>query len=187
MGRSPLGQSPSFLSNDCLAYFRLLAVHVSHSNGMRVHKTEICLLHLVQWVACLCRSWDKCMGSPGNSLSYRESACFENCAKRFLETTQVRLPPPHPCSVRNLPSQIRQALHSVCPVLHNICMVHQGHVDMAYALAKFGFIRAACGGCAVHHSAVPAESVGAWQQWLLMACLPVRLTTCARVVPRHLC
>ena len=49
------------------------------------------------------------MGSPGNSLSYRESACFENCAKRFLETTQVpirsaphRLPVPTelpPCAV----------------------------------------------------------------------------------------
>lgn len=36
------------------------------------------------------------MGSPGNSLSYRESACFENCAKRFLETTQVPIgPAPH--------------------------------------------------------------------------------------------
>lgn len=33
--------------------------------------------------------WDKCMGSPGNYLSSRESACFENCAKRFLETTQL--------------------------------------------------------------------------------------------------
>lgn len=33
--------------------------------------------------------WDKCMGSPGNYLSSRETACFENCAKRFLETTQL--------------------------------------------------------------------------------------------------
>mmetsp|Transcript_5253 Transcript_5253/g.15051 ORF Transcript_5253/g.15051 Transcript_5253/m.15051 type:complete len:86 (+) Transcript_5253:234-491(+) len=44
---------------------------------------------LQQTVAKLTETcWDKCMGSPGNSLSYRESACFENCAKRFLETTQ---------------------------------------------------------------------------------------------------
>lgn len=29
------------------------------------------------------------MGNPGNYLSSRETACFENCAKRFLETTQL--------------------------------------------------------------------------------------------------
>ncbi|KAG7670423.1 hypothetical protein Ndes2526B_g00175 [Nannochloris sp. 'desiccata'] len=32
--------------------------------------------------------WDKCMSSPGNSLSSREQACLDNCARRFLDTTQ---------------------------------------------------------------------------------------------------
>ena len=37
-------------------------------------------------VAQVC--WDKCMGTPGSYLVSREQACFDNCAKRFLETTQ---------------------------------------------------------------------------------------------------
>ncbi|KDD75140.1 hypothetical protein H632_c847p0 [Helicosporidium sp. ATCC 50920] len=32
--------------------------------------------------------WDKCMSSAGSSLSSREKACLENCAKRFLDTSQ---------------------------------------------------------------------------------------------------
>jgi len=33
--------------------------------------------------------WNKCMtGTPGSYLSSREQACFDNCAKRFLDTTQ---------------------------------------------------------------------------------------------------
>lgn len=33
--------------------------------------------------------WDKCMGTPGRSLSSREQACLSECARRFLDTTQV--------------------------------------------------------------------------------------------------
>lgn len=32
--------------------------------------------------------WDKCLGNPGNSLSGREANCLDNCARRFLDTTQ---------------------------------------------------------------------------------------------------
>jgi import inner membrane translocase subunit TIM8 len=35
--------------------------------------------------------WDKCMGTPGSKLSSGESACFTNCAQRFLETSQLIL------------------------------------------------------------------------------------------------
>ena len=35
--------------------------------------------------------WDKCISSPGGSLSGRESSCLENCAKRFIDTTQFIL------------------------------------------------------------------------------------------------
>lgn len=35
--------------------------------------------------------WDKCVGTPGRSLSSREEACLSDCAKRFIETTQVQL------------------------------------------------------------------------------------------------
>lgn len=45
------------------------------------------LSHASAAIAQTC--WDKCMGSPGNYLSSREEACFQNCAKRFLETTQL--------------------------------------------------------------------------------------------------
>ena len=33
--------------------------------------------------------WDKCIGTPGRSLSSREEACLSDCAKRFIETTQL--------------------------------------------------------------------------------------------------
>lgn len=36
--------------------------------------------------------WDKCMtGSPGSYLSSKEQTCLENCARRFVETTQYIL------------------------------------------------------------------------------------------------
>jgi import inner membrane translocase subunit TIM8 len=35
--------------------------------------------------------WDKCISAPGTYLSGRESSCLENCAKRFIDTTQYIL------------------------------------------------------------------------------------------------
>lgn len=35
--------------------------------------------------------WDTCISSPGSYLSSKESACLENCARRFVETTQYIL------------------------------------------------------------------------------------------------
>mmetsp|Transcript_21095 Transcript_21095/g.58575 ORF Transcript_21095/g.58575 Transcript_21095/m.58575 type:complete len:85 (+) Transcript_21095:77-331(+) len=35
--------------------------------------------------------WDKCISSPGSYMSSKETACLENCAKRFVETTQFIL------------------------------------------------------------------------------------------------
>jgi import inner membrane translocase subunit TIM8 len=35
--------------------------------------------------------WDKCVGAPGSYLSSKETSCLENCAKRFVETTQYIL------------------------------------------------------------------------------------------------
>lgn len=35
--------------------------------------------------------WDKCISSPGNYLSSKETACLENCTKRFVEVTQFIL------------------------------------------------------------------------------------------------
>eukprot|EP00890_Picochlorum_soloecismus_P001507 jgi/Picsp_1/2357/NSC_05820-R1_mitochondrial import inner membrane translocase subunit tim8 len=32
--------------------------------------------------------WNTCISSPGSYFSNREKACLDNCAKRFLETTQ---------------------------------------------------------------------------------------------------
>lgn len=32
--------------------------------------------------------WEKCVGTPGRDLSSREAACLENCAKRYIESTQ---------------------------------------------------------------------------------------------------
>lgn len=34
------------------------------------------------------KCWDKCIGTPGASLSSRESTCLTNCAARFMDTTQ---------------------------------------------------------------------------------------------------
>ena len=35
--------------------------------------------------------WDKCISSPGSYLSGKEQSCLENCAKRFVDTTQYTL------------------------------------------------------------------------------------------------
>ncbi|KAI3431481.1 hypothetical protein D9Q98_004533 [Chlorella vulgaris] len=32
--------------------------------------------------------WTKCIGNPGNYMSSKEQACMDNCARRFLESTQ---------------------------------------------------------------------------------------------------
>ena len=32
--------------------------------------------------------FEKCVGTPGRSLSYREENCLSECAKRFVEATQ---------------------------------------------------------------------------------------------------
>ncbi|KAL3153249.1 hypothetical protein ABBQ38_011600 [Trebouxia sp. C0009 RCD-2024] len=31
--------------------------------------------------------WEKCIGTPGRSLSSREEACLSDCARRFIDTT----------------------------------------------------------------------------------------------------
>ncbi len=64
--------------------------------------------------------WDKCAGTPGRSLSSREEACLSDCAKRFIETTQVyggylavsarELHDFPPCAG----VEISSALHSTC-------------------------------------------------------------------------
>ena len=33
--------------------------------------------------------WEKCIGTPGRSLSSREEACLSDCSRRFIETTQL--------------------------------------------------------------------------------------------------
>lgn len=44
---------------------------------------------LQQTVATLTHTcWDKCISTPGRDLSSREVACLENCARRYIETTQ---------------------------------------------------------------------------------------------------
>lgn len=35
--------------------------------------------------------FEKCISSPGSYLSSRETSCVENCAKRFVDTTQFIL------------------------------------------------------------------------------------------------
>ncbi|PRW39214.1 mitochondrial inner membrane translocase isoform A [Chlorella sorokiniana] len=32
--------------------------------------------------------WGKCIGTPGNYMTGKEQACMDNCARRFLESTQ---------------------------------------------------------------------------------------------------
>ena len=32
--------------------------------------------------------WDKCVSSPSTYFSGKENACLDNCAKRFMDTTQ---------------------------------------------------------------------------------------------------
>ena len=50
------------------------------------------LAQVQQMIATLTEvCWDKCISSPGTYLSSRETSCVENCAKRFIESTQYVL------------------------------------------------------------------------------------------------
>ncbi|KAK9808642.1 hypothetical protein WJX72_001120 [[Myrmecia] bisecta] len=42
---------------------------------------------MVASVTAVC--FDKCISAPGRSLSGREESCLSDCAKRFIETTQL--------------------------------------------------------------------------------------------------
>jgi import inner membrane translocase subunit TIM8 len=35
--------------------------------------------------------WDKCISSPGAYLTPKETTCLQNCAKRFIDSTQYIL------------------------------------------------------------------------------------------------
>lgn len=50
------------------------------------------LAQVQQMIATLTEvCFEKCISSPGSYLSSRESSCIENCAKRFVDTTQFIL------------------------------------------------------------------------------------------------
>jgi import inner membrane translocase subunit TIM8 len=50
------------------------------------------LAQVQQMIATLTEvCFEKCVSSPGSYLSSRESSCIENCAKRFVDTTQFIL------------------------------------------------------------------------------------------------
>lgn len=61
-----------------LAHFIQRESQVAQVQAMVAGLTDVC--------------WDKCMTSaPGTSLTSKETYCLENCAKRFVETTQFIL------------------------------------------------------------------------------------------------
>lgn len=50
------------------------------------------LAQVQQMIASLTEvCFEKCISSPGTYLSSRETNCIENCAKRFIDTTQFIL------------------------------------------------------------------------------------------------
>lgn len=50
------------------------------------------LAQVQQMIATLTEvCFEKCVSSPGSYLSSRETSCIENCAKRFVDTTQFIL------------------------------------------------------------------------------------------------
>jgi import inner membrane translocase subunit TIM8 len=50
------------------------------------------LAQVQQMIASLTEvCFEKCISSPGSYLSSRETTCIENCAKRFIDTTQFIL------------------------------------------------------------------------------------------------
>ena len=50
---------------------------------------HVFILQLQQTISRLTdECWDKCVSSPSTYFSGKENACLDNCAKRFLDTTQ---------------------------------------------------------------------------------------------------
>lgn len=49
----------------------------------------VVVLQLQQTISRLTdECWDKCVSSPSTYFSGKENACLDNCAKRFMDTTQ---------------------------------------------------------------------------------------------------
>lgn len=85
-------QLPAILSPQacaCVSASRMLSTNPGWGGMVSLFSTPYLLL--LQTVAKLTDAcWDKCVtGYPGRELSSREEACLENCAKRFIETTQL--------------------------------------------------------------------------------------------------
>lgn len=57
-----------------------------HVPGTTNPGDHACMPQMIGTLTDVC--WDKCISSPGNYLSSKENSCLENCAKRFIETTQ---------------------------------------------------------------------------------------------------
>ena len=57
--------------------------HAIHTSNHTIH------VQLQQTISRLTdECWDKCVSSPSTYFSGKENACLDNCAKRFMDTTQ---------------------------------------------------------------------------------------------------
>jgi import inner membrane translocase subunit TIM8 len=67
-------------------------VRCLYCSVMRMNNFLIAMIDIVQLQQTISRltdeCWDKCVSSPGTYFTGRENACLDNCAKRFLDTTQ---------------------------------------------------------------------------------------------------
>ncbi|KAK9834191.1 hypothetical protein WJX81_007070 [Elliptochloris bilobata] len=65
------------------AYFALLR---AATQFVLEQQAKSQLTELTSQITSVC--WDKCIGTPGRTLTAREEACMIDCTKRFLETTK---------------------------------------------------------------------------------------------------
>jgi len=62
---------------------------VPHSSSLIRRPSFVVVLQLQQTISRLTdECWDKCVSSPSTYFSGKENACLDNCAKRFMDTTQ---------------------------------------------------------------------------------------------------
>ena len=102
--------------------------------------------------------WDKCMGTPGRSLSSREQACLSECARRYLDTSQV----PHTWAML-----IASSFKRVCLPIPDMArfLASYRHADFQVGCARSSLPKGL-------HKKAPAPAAGFKRQALGMGICP---------------
>ena len=83
-GRRPIGVH-SIFPRYCVVDCRVQSPSIPYLTAL-ADNLDVQLQQTISRLTDEC--WDKCVSSPSTYFSGKENACLDNCAKRFMDTTQ---------------------------------------------------------------------------------------------------